>query len=104
MKQNGNNLKKGNYYLGLDVGTNSVGWAVTDQDYNVKKFKGKSMWGARLFDEAQDASARRMARSARRRLNRRKQRLLRGEVKVERALGDARQPRDILHARSAHAV
>ena len=76
MKQNGNNLKKGNYYLGLDVGTNSVGWAVTDQDYNVKKFKGKSMWGARLFDEAQDASARRMARSARRRLNRRKQRLL----------------------------
>ncbi|MBR2562623.1 MAG: type II CRISPR RNA-guided endonuclease Cas9, partial [Eubacterium sp.] len=76
MKQNGNNLKEGNYYLGLDVGTNSVGWAVTDKDYNVKKFKGRSMWGARLFDEAQDASARRMARSARRRLNRRKRRLL----------------------------
>ena len=23
------------YYLGLDMGTNSVGWAVTDQHYNL---------------------------------------------------------------------
>ena len=40
MKQNGNDKVKGNYYLGLDVGTNSVGWAVTDQDYNLLKCKG----------------------------------------------------------------
>lgn len=76
MKNNKNNIKSSDYYLGLDVGTNSVGWAVTDEDYNVLKFKGNSMWGVRLFEEAQDASARRTARSARRRLARRKQRLL----------------------------
>ena len=43
MKNNGNNLQQGNYYLGLDVGTSSVGWAVTDTDYNILKFRGKSM-------------------------------------------------------------
>ena len=35
MKNNKNNIKTGEYYLGLDVGTNSVGWAVTDKDYNI---------------------------------------------------------------------
>ena len=64
------------YYIGLDVGTNSVGWAVTDPEYNVLRFKGNSMWGARLFDEAKPAADRRAARVARRRLERRKQRLL----------------------------
>ena len=24
-----------NYYLGLDIGTDSVGWAVTDTDYKL---------------------------------------------------------------------
>ena len=76
MKQNGNDKVKGSYYLGLDVGTNSVGWAVTDRDYNLLKCKGNAMWGARLFDEAQDASARRTSRTNRRRLARRNQRLL----------------------------
>lgn len=76
MKKNGNNLNVEKYYIGLDVGTNSVGWAVTDENYNVLKFKGNTMWGVRLFDEAQDASARRSSRTARRRLARRNQRLL----------------------------
>lgn len=76
MKKNGNNQKAGEYYLGLDVGTSSCGWAVTDKEYNLSKFKGKHMWGARLFDEAQDASARRLARGTRRRLERTKKRLL----------------------------
>jgi len=76
MKNNGNDRIKGNYYIGLDVGTNSVGWAVTDHDYNLHKFKGNAMWGARLFDEAQDASLRRTSRTNRRRLARRNQRLL----------------------------
>lgn len=76
MKKNGNNQKTGEYYLGLDVGTSSCGWAVTDKEYNLSKFKGKHMWGARLFDEAQDASARRLARGTRRRLERTKKRLL----------------------------
>lgn len=83
MKTNGNDRTKGNYYLGLDVGTNSVGWAVTDHDYNVLKFKGNAMWGARLFDEAQDASARRISRTNRRRLARRNQRLLLLELLFE---------------------
>ena len=75
MKQNGNNNVKKEYYIGLDVGTNSVGWAVADKDYNVKRFHGKDMWGARLFDEAEDASARRAARTNRRRIARRNWRL-----------------------------
>ena len=76
MKQNGHDLVRGSYYLGLDVGTNSVGWAVTDHDYDLHKFKGNAMWGARLFDEAKDASERRTSRTNRRRLARRNQRLL----------------------------
>ena len=75
MKQNGNNKRVGNYYCGLDVGSASVGWAVTDKEYNVKKFKGNSMWGARLFEEAQTAVERRTARTARRRLARSRKRL-----------------------------
>ena len=43
------------YYLGLDMGTNSVGWAVTDDAYNLIRFKGKDMWGIREFDEANPA-------------------------------------------------
>ncbi|MDY6034483.1 MAG: type II CRISPR RNA-guided endonuclease Cas9, partial [Bulleidia sp.] len=76
LKQNGNNKVAGDYYLGLDVGSNSAGWAVTDTEYNVQKFKGKSMWGARLFEEASTAKDRRTHRSERRRIARRKQRLL----------------------------
>lgn len=52
------------YYIGLDIGTNSVGWAVTDPEYNVLRFKGNSMWGARLFEEAKPAADRRAARIA----------------------------------------
>ena len=59
MKENGNNKRTSDYYIGLDVGTNSVGWAVTDKEYNIPKFKGNAMWGIRLFDEAKDASGRR---------------------------------------------
>ena len=37
------------YYLGLDIGTNSCGFAVTDENYNILKKKGKKLWGVRLF-------------------------------------------------------
>ena len=30
MKKNGNNKKIGDYYAGIDSGSNSCGWAVTD--------------------------------------------------------------------------
>ncbi len=67
--------KFGEYYIGLDIGTNSVGWAVTDLDYNVLRFNKKSMWGVRLFQDANTAEERRQHRAARRRLNRRKYRI-----------------------------
>ena len=67
--------KNKEYFIGLDIGTNSVGWAVTDESYNVLKFRGKRMWGVRLFEEGQTAKERRVYRSNRRRLERRKNRL-----------------------------
>lgn len=64
-----------NYYIGLDIGTNSVGWAVTDEKYSVVKKKGKRLWGVRLFDTAATAKKRRLKRTARRRYLRRRQRI-----------------------------
>ena len=60
------------YYIGLDIGTNSVGWAVTDENYNLLRAKGKDLWGVRLFDKAETAAGRRSHRTARRRLQREK--------------------------------
>lgn len=68
-------MKKQNYYVGLDIGTDSVGYAVTDEQYNLCKSGGEPMWGVTLFDEAQLAVERRAFRVARRRLDRRQQRL-----------------------------
>lgn len=64
-----------NYYIGLDIGTNSVGWAVTDFNYNILRHRGKDMWGVHLFDEAKSAQDRRTIRTSRRRLERRGARL-----------------------------
>lgn len=64
-----------NYSIGLDIGTNSVGWAVVDNDYHILKYQGKNMWGARLFDEGETAHDRRMSRNSRRRIKRRRQRI-----------------------------
>ncbi len=55
------------YYLGLDMGTSSVGWAVTDENYNLLRAKGKDLWGIREFDEAKTAVDRRTHRISRRR-------------------------------------
>ena len=78
------------YFLGLDIGTNSVGYAVTDNKYKINKFNGKAMWGAQIFDESFTAEERRAFRSARRRLQRKKQRveLLRELFAVEIAKKD----------------
>ena len=70
-----NHLKFGEYYIGLDVGTGSVGWAVTDKKYNILKIAGKSLWGTRLFDTANTAAERRAFRTIRRNIFRRKQRI-----------------------------
>ncbi|MCR5083198.1 MAG: type II CRISPR RNA-guided endonuclease Cas9 [Parasporobacterium sp.] len=66
--------KKG-YYIGLDIGSNSVGYAVTDERYNLLKYRGEAMWGSHLFDEANHCEGRRGFRTARRRLDRRQQRV-----------------------------
>lgn len=63
------------YYLGLDMGTSSVGWAVTDMEYNLLRAKGKDLWGVRLFGEAETAEQRRNFRTSRRRLERQKARI-----------------------------
>ena len=76
------------YSIGLDIGTNSVGWAVvkdrqqlvrkhmtTHVDGREKKVK-KNFWGVRLFDEGTTAEATRIKRTSRRRLTRRKNRIL----------------------------
>ena len=63
------------YFVGLDIGTSSVGWAVTNKSYELLKFRSHKMWGSRLFDEGESAVVRRGFRSMRRRLERRKLRL-----------------------------
>lgn len=59
-------MENSKYFLGLDIGTNSVGWAVTDENYNILNFNGKKMWGIRLFNEGSTAVERRSYRAARR--------------------------------------
>ena len=66
---------KQSYSIGLDIGTNSVGWAVINEGFALRKYKHQNMWGAHLFDEAQKAATRRSFRSSRRRLARRKRRV-----------------------------
>lgn len=66
---------KQDYFVGLDIGTNSVGWAVTNKSYELLKFHSHKMWGSRLFEEGESAVTRRGFRSMRRRLERRKLRL-----------------------------
>ncbi|MBQ8592003.1 MAG: hypothetical protein IJ485_04575, partial [Lachnospiraceae bacterium] len=63
------------YFVGLDMGTGSVGWAVTNNDYEVLRAHGKSLWGVRLFETANTAEERRGFRTARRRLARRNWRI-----------------------------
>lgn len=63
------------YYLGLDIGTDSVGYAVTDEEYNILKFAGRPAWGSTIFDPVSENSERRTFRSGRRRLDRRQQRV-----------------------------
>ena len=76
------------YSIGLDIGTNSVGWAVITDDYKVpskkmkvlgntsKKYVKKNLLGALLFESGITAEGRRLKRTARRRYNRRRNRIL----------------------------
>lgn len=66
---------KNNYFMGLDMGTGSLGWAVTDTSYHLCRAHGKDLWGIRLFETANTAEERRNFRCSRRRLDRRNQRI-----------------------------
>lgn len=84
-------MDKKNYTISLDIGTNSVGWAVLDDEFNLVKGQKTiktiendqtqtkrnrtNLWGARLFDEGVVAADRRLKRGQRRRIARRKKRL-----------------------------
>ena len=61
-------MEQKGYYLGLDMGTSSVGWAVTDNEYHLLRKKGKDMWGIREFEPAETAAERRSHRIARKSL------------------------------------
>ena len=63
------------FLMGIDIGTDSVGIACTDERYNLLRAKRKDLWAVRLFDEAQPAKKRREKRASRRRLMRRRQRI-----------------------------
>ena len=63
------------YYLGLDICANSIGYAVTDENYNILKYKGEPMWGVNLFDSTNTSSERRGFRHMRRSITRRKWRV-----------------------------
>ena len=67
------NLK--NYSIGLDIGDTGVGWAVISDDFGVVEKSGKRLIGTRLFDIGNSAKNRRLQRIARRRLERRRQRI-----------------------------
>lgn len=80
--------RKEPYTIGLDIGTNSVGWVVMKDNYDLvkrrmpvrgdtdKKSIKKNFWGVRLFDSGKTAEKRRLQRTTRRRYARRRNRLL----------------------------
>lgn len=69
-------VTKKEYNIGLDIGTNSVGWSVVETNNQKVMRKGnKALWGVRLFDKAESAELRRMQRSTRRRYDRRRERI-----------------------------
>lgn len=65
-------MKEQNYYLGMDIGTNSCGWALTTDNYELIKINNKDAWGVRLFQEAQTKAERRSKRTTRRRMMRKR--------------------------------
>ena len=55
------------YALGIDLGTNSIGWALVDEDNKLVEKKKFTLWGVRMFDESKSSKDRRVNRNSRRR-------------------------------------
>lgn len=70
-----NSDKREDYYVGLDMGTGSLGGAVTDTQYHLLKVKGKDFWFVREYETAKSQLDRRTHRIAKRRLQRHKARI-----------------------------
>lgn len=74
-------MKETKIYFGLDLGTGSIGYAATDENYKIVKVGKKRAIGVRTYEENEKdkndktAAARRAYRTARRRLQRRKYRI-----------------------------
>ena len=68
-------MKSQEFYLGLDIGTDSVGYAATDLQYRLLKYRGEPVWGTHIFEAANLSDERRANRTARRRLDRRQMRV-----------------------------
>lgn len=62
----------GKFNFVIDPGVSSLGFCAFDDQLNIIKHKGKSVYGVRLFNEAQDAKERRSFRANRRRAKRQK--------------------------------
>lgn len=62
-------------FLGLNIGSDTVGYAVMDSQYNLERFKGSDAWGVSVFEKGSLSGERKSYRSLRRRTNRKKQRV-----------------------------
>lgn len=87
------------YNIGLDIGTGSVGWCLTDNNGHLLKINRKgdngktyrnSAWGVRLFESANTAADCRIKRSTRRRYNRRRTRI----IELRKIMSDMIMPID----------
>ena len=87
------------YNIGLDIGTGSVGWCLTDENGYLLKVNRKgnngntyrnSAWGVRLFESADTAADCRIKRSTRRRYNRRRTRI----IELRKIMSDMIMPID----------
>lgn len=68
-------MKREPYYIGLEVGPTYAAYAVTNESYNLERFRGKDMWGIYKFDEAESSQDRKNARSARKNIKKEKERI-----------------------------
>ena len=91
--------ESGMYNIGLDIGTGSVGWCLTDNNGHLLKINRKgnngrsyrnSAWGVRLFESADTAADCRIKRSTRRRYNRRRTRI----IELRKIMSDMIMPID----------
>ena len=63
------------YYIGLTVGPEYAAYAVTNESYNLERFKGQDMWGIYKFKEAETSVDRTTFRSSRKNIKKEKKRI-----------------------------